>query len=1135
MVIHSVWNKCAWNKFIGSTALEQKRKTSEEKLKQQDRIPSKSEAQFRALVEVTSDWIWVVDKDAVYTYSSPKVRDLLGYEPEEIIGKTLFDLMPADEAERVAAEFAEIVQKHRAFNGLENTNRHKDGHLVTLETSGVPVFDEQGAFCGYHGVDRDITERKQKEEALVLSQQRLVESQRIARLGHWDWDVVNGDLYWSDEHYRICGLEPGQIMPSYEAFLDFVHPDDQEQWKNAVTEAMNKNNYNMDHRIVINDSEVRYVHGQGQVQFDEACKPIRMMGTIQDITERKHLENALNTIASFSPSTGLSEYYRACVAGLARVYNTRYAFVGLFSDDSQQQITTQAVWANGEFVDNFEYELEGTPCADVLDMKNELITRDAAKLYPEDPMLVDMGVESYFGASMISVSGNKMGLMAALDTKPMEIASWMEPVLGIFAQRMASFIEHKITEEKIKASEKGLRNIFHDMQDTYYRTDNKGIIIRLSESIRQLLGYEVDELLGTTIKDLYSEPGRRLELLEQLNKEHGSVQNFDAALKHKDGSLVWVSVNAHYYRDENNNIHGVEGVARDISQHREAELQMQKMSSALEQSADMVMITDGNGIVEYVNPAFEHTTGYSRDEVIGNLPNGLKSGVQSVDFYQKLWQKILSGESFRDVFVNRKKDGSLFYEDKAITPIKNTQGQITHFVATGHDITKRMENEERLSYMAHHDTLTELPNRTLFMDRLRQSLAHARRYSKRVAVLFIDLDRFKNINDTLGHDIGDQMLTQLAERLGESIRQDDTVARLGGDEFAVLLSDVETEQDVSQLAQKILLGLEQPFDVGGRELFMTASIGISLFPNDGEEPGTLLKNADIAMYKAKDLGKNNYQFYSVDMGARAFQRLTMETNLRRALEREEFRLFYQPQINIETNEITGVETLIRWQHPDLGLVPPNDFIPLLEETGLITQVGYWVISTACRQMRTWHEAGLPELTMSVNISGRQFHARDFIEKIEAFVNESRVSPEMMEMEITESVLMENQQSTIAALEALDRIGFRIAIDDFGIGYSSLSYLRRFRIDTLKVDQSFIRDVADNPDDAAITSAIIAMAQSLKLKVIAEGVETQQQLAFLKKHDCRYMQGYLFSRPLPADELTQLLVAQQNKYRNKTRN
>ncbi len=1105
--------------------------TRKEKLKPGEHISSNSEARFRALVESARAIPWELDLSTWrFTYVGPQAENLLGYPQQDWYeeGFWLKYMHPEDRewAQRACEGAADRLEDH----DFEYRMYAKDGRLLWIRDS-VNVISEADKPAMLRGFMFDITVHKQKEAALGLSQQRLIESQQIAQLGHWDWDVVSGELYWSDEHYRICRLEPGQITPSYEAFLDFVHPDDQEEWKNAVARAMSGGNYNMDHRIILADGEVRYTHGQGQVQFNDAGTPIRMMGTIQDITERKHLENALNTIVGYCPSVELAEYYRACVTSLVHVYNTHYAFIGLLSGDSQERITTQAVWANGEFVDNFEYELEGTPCADVLDMKKELIPKDAAKLYPEDTLLADMGVESYFGAPMTSVSGVRLGLISVFDTKPMEITSWTEPVLGIFAQRIASYIEHKRADEKIKASEKELRNIFRDMQDTYYRTDSEGSIIRVSGSIKQILGYEVDELLGTKISDLYSEPGAQLELVEHLDKGNGSVQNFDAALKHKDSSIVWVSTNAHYYGDGEDNISGVEGMIRNISQDREAELQMQKMSRALEQSADMTMITDVNGIVEYINPAFECITGYSRDEVIGYPPVKLKSGVQGAAFYQKLWDTILSGEVFRDVFVNRKKDGSLYYEDKAITPIRNAQGCITHFVATGHDITRRMENEERLSFMAHHDALTELPNRTLFMNRLKQCLAHARRYSKRAAVLFIDLDRFKNINDTLGHDIGDQMLTQLADRLGKSIHQDDTVARLGGDEFAVLLNEFETEQDVSQLAQMILLGLEKPFDVGGRELFMTASIGISLFPGDGEDSGTLLKNADIAMYKAKDLGKNNYKFYSADMSARAFQRLTMENSLRRALEREEFRLFYQPQINIETGKITGVEALIRWQHPDLGLVPPNDFIPLLEETGLITQVGYWVIHTACTQMQIWHEAGFPELMMSVNISGRQFHTRDFVEKIEALVSESRVPPEKVEMEITESILMEHQQSTIVALEALGKMGFRIAIDDFGTGYSSLSYLRRFRIDTLKVDQSFIRDVIGNPDDAAITSAIIAMAQSLKLKVVAEGVETEQQLTFLKEHNCRYMQGYLFSQPLPVDELTQLLMAQQGKLEN----
>ncbi len=956
---------------------------------------------------------------------------------------------------------------------------------------------------------------------------RLV-SQQLPGLGYWDWDVVRDELYWSDEYFRICGLEPGQISPSYENFLSLVHPDDQEEWKQAWIEASSHHRCSVHYRIITPGGEVRYVHGQAEMQWDDRGEPARIIGTLQDLTDRKRLEYALQTVVHVTPSTAfeLSEYYRVCAKSLAYVYNTRFAFVGLFSDDSRETITTQAIWADGEFLDNFEYRLEGTPCADILDLKKELIPKNAAELYPEDTILKEMGVESYFGAPMISMSGEMLGLISVFDVKPMTITSWAESILGLFAQRIACYIEHHNIEEKVKTSEKELRHIFRDMQDTYFRTNTEGNILRVSESVRHTIGYQVDELLGVDIRSLYTDPEQRLELIELLDQEGGAIQNFHAVLNHKDGSPVWVSVNAHYYRDAKNNILGIEGMTRNISRHREAELQMKKMSSALEQSADLVMITDNKGIVEYVNPAFEETTGYGFSEVVGGSSNVMLSGEQSPDYYKRLWETLLSGEVYHDVMINRKKNGDLYYEDKLITPIFNEKGEIIHFVSTGRDITERMKNEERLRFMAHHDALTKLPNRILFMDRLEHSLALAKRHTRKVAVLFLDLDRFKTINDTLGHDVGDQMLIQLSERLVGSLRESDTVARLGGDEFAVLLNDIETEQDISQLAHKILRGLEQPIEVGERELFITTSIGISMFPSDGSESVSLLKHADVAMYRAKELGKNNYQFYSVDMGSRALQRLTMENSLRRALERGEFRLLYQPQINIETGKITGAEALLRWQHPDLGMVSPHDFIPILEETGLISSVGYWVFSTACQQIQAWHEMGFQSLTMSVNISGCQFYAKDFIENIASFVREHHVSPDRLELEITESTLMKNEQSTTLALTALTEMGFSIALDDFGTGYSSLSYLRRFNIDVLKVDQVFIRDVVENEDDAAITSAIIAMAQSLRLKVVAEGVETQEQLEFLKEHHCSCVQGYLFHRPLPADKMTQLLLTER---------
>jgi diguanylate cyclase (GGDEF)-like protein len=481
---------------------------------------------------------------------------------------------------------------------------------------------------------------------------------------------------------------------------------------------------------------------------------------------------------------------------------------------------------------------------------------------------------------------------------------------------------------------------------------------------------------------------------------------------------------------------------------------------------------------------------------------------------------------FSEVFINRHKNGNLYYEEKTITPLKDDDGRVTHFVATGKDVTERMQTQERLQYMAQHDALTELPNRVLLLDRLKQALARARWHERIVALLFIDLDRFKTINDTLGHETGDLLLQQLATRFSSSVRSGDTVARFGGDEFVILLDDVANENDIRSIALKVLSALVPAFQIDDQNLYITASIGISLYPNDGEDSTTLLKHADIAMYRAKELGKNTYQFYSADMSARAFERLTLESSLRHALERNELRLHYQPVFDVESGGIISVEALLRWQHPDFGLVLPNDFIPLLEETGLIVQAGEWVLDTACAQLRAWHQAGWPQLRLAVNLSPRQFQAEGHLTNtLERNLKALCCNPHLLELEITEGLLLQHAASTLAILDRMQTMGLRLAIDDFGTGYSSLGYLRRFPIDSLKIDRSFVHDIPEDEDDSAITTAIIVLAQSLKLDVIAEGVETEAQRDFLRARGCHMMQGLLFSRPLPAEEITTLLEAQ----------
>lgn len=564
-----------------------------------------------------------------------------------------------------------------------------------------------------------------------------------------------------------------------------------------------------------------------------------------------------------------------------------------------------------------------------------------------------------------------------------------------------------------------------------------------------------------------------------------------------------------------------QNLEQEIVERTQLEAQSVKLSRAIEQAADAVMITDRNGIIEYVNPAFEVMTGYTRGEAIGKKPSLMKSGQHDAGFYGQLWGTISRGGVFQDVLVNRRKNGVIYYEEKTISPLKDRANNITHYIATGKDITDRMQTQERLHYLAYNDLLTNLPNRLLFLERVSHALKGRRGPEHRLAIMYLDLDRFKVINDTLGHQVGDNLLQKIAVLLPSTVGAGDTVARLGGDEFGILLEEIPSLDGVAALARTILAAFGQPFQIGGHELYIVPSIGISVYPEDGDDAHVLLKNADVAMYRAKDHGGNNYQYYSADMSSKAFERLTLETSLRRALEREEFRVYFQPQIDLASGLVMGAEALIRWQHPDLGLVNPLEFIPLLEETGLIIPVGEWVLKQSCEWAVTWQQH--QPLRISVNLSGRQFRDPRLSNQVLKILETTGLKPEMLEMEITESILMQGDKISTDNLIALDRIGVRLAIDDFGTGYSSLSYLKRFPIKTLKIDRAFIRDLITDQDDAAIVTAIIAMAGSLQVDVVAEGVETTQQLNMLRELGCGAIQGFLISRALPLVEINRFLA------------
>jgi len=572
-------------------------------------------------------------------------------------------------------------------------------------------------------------------------------------------------------------------------------------------------------------------------------------------------------------------------------------------------------------------------------------------------------------------------------------------------------------------------------------------------------------------------------------------------------------------------------IGSSLTGARRSEEEMRLRDRVIESSVNAIVITNygaPDNPIEFVNPAFERITGYSADEAIGRNPRFLYGTDRDQPELDLIREAIREQHDCRVVLRNYRKDGKLFWNNLYIAPAHDPDRRVTHFIGVLHDITETKRYQEELERQANYDPLTGLPNRGLLQDRLKQAIAHAQRQKHAVAVAFIDLDRFKLINDSLGHSAGDRLLQTVTERIKSCTRPADTLARYAGDEFVLILENLSGSDMTSALLQRVIENVSKPVRLHEQDVYVTCSIGVSLYPQDGREVDTLLKNADAAMFRAKERGRNNFHFYTAEINSRIAEHVSLETDLRRALERGEFLLHYQPQVDLESGRIVGAEALARWQHPEKGMIPPAKFIPLAEETGLILPLGDWVLQTACAQNRALQDAGLPPITMSVNISVRQFMRKDLLESLAKAIRDSGIAAAQLELEVTESLIMHNAEEFVATLKKLKSAGIKLAIDDFGTGYSSLNYLKQLPVDRLKVDQSFVRDIFKDREGATIAEAIITLGHSLGLKVIAEGVETGPQLDFLRRKQCDEFQGFYFSRPLPTDRFIGLLRAEQRR-------
>lgn len=1198
--------------------------------------------------------VWLIDESGNIQYVNQETCRVTGYTRDELLRMNVTDIGADFPLESWIIHWQEL----KASNAIriEVNHKTKAGRIFPVEVhANYFEFDGQDYNLAF---SHDITQRKQAEEALQHSEKLLAEAQRIAHIGSWEVDIANNQLFWSDETYRIWEIDKSQCSATIEAFYGIVHPEDLEKVIKAHHASIeNKKPYQVEHRLLFPDGRIKYIAERGEPFLDDGGNKQRFgfIGTVMDITEQQHIKNTLEFVAQRGWKKSGESFLHALTQYLAQIFRVDYVIIDKLGSDITQAETV-ALYVKGNVIPNISYDLNGTPCDGVANGKLCAHSKNVQQLFPDDHLLVEMQAESYVGLPLWNTNGDVIGLIAVLDTKPMNDVSFITSILQLVATSVAAELERQRSEQILRQSEHQFRILAESLPSPVFRFDKNCNRIYMNPIAEKIIGKTAEELLYKKASD--SSPMNEDELkkaektIEQVLKT-GQPKEEEVLFRVPATGEIYYFHNSYAPEfDANGNVVGVISISHDITERKRMEEKLrqheQEFRILVETSPSPIIRYDANCRRTYVNPAVEQMSGKTSAELLAHVPTEgtlldekikddiektlryvLKTGLSTEGeaklvladkktyyFYNRYAPEfdvagnvvgvVLVGhditerktienelatreqqfralaENMPDCLTRYDRQGRVIYmnpafiislapeilptigmtlvekfphDDMAIVGHKtiehvietgkeyevelvlpNSFGEmrnhhvryvaeydqnrkIVGVIAIGRDITERKRIEKEMHYHASYDLLTGLPNRRMFNNRLRVEILKAKRNNIQVALLFIDLDNFKEVNDMLGHETGDRLLVEAAARIQLCVRETDTVARLGGDEFVAILPEAGLIPPLERIARAIIDKLAKPFQLDENVICISGSIGIAVYPQDGTDADTLMGCADQAMYAAKDHGKNSFNFFTRSMQDQAHERLMLINNLRLAIEKEQLHVYYQPIIDVNTGKVLKAEALIRWIHPTLGMVSPAVFIPLAEETNLIQEIGTWVFYQAAHTAQQWNLNCCEDkhFKISINMSPLQLLRSDGDQMAIEYLQKMRINPNFVVIEITEGLLLDNSPLILEKLERLQTTGIELSLDDFGTGYSAISYLKKFNLDYLKIDRSFVKDLETDESDVAIAQAIVMMAHCLGLKIIAEGVETQGQRDLLASLGCEYIQGYFYAKPMPKEE------------------